>query len=146
MSKENVALFVRMVAEKRDLNVKATAEKSTSKWVQLGREAGLQFAESDVVGFVSEMLGRPVAAAHAVAEFLRDMTSTELDDGQLDAVVGGAGRTAAPATNFSPNLGTRMVGAGYTPPGGLGAQYVEFPPDPVPPQSINIGVNVSNGG
>ena len=41
MSKENVALFVRMTATKRDISTRASSERSTHKWIELGKEVGL---------------------------------------------------------------------------------------------------------
>ena len=145
MSKENVALFVRMIAEKRDLNKKASAERNTTRWVQLGKEVGLDYTENDVVGFVGEVIGRKVNADNAVMELLKEVSVEDLSADDLDKVVGGTSLGGGPpAINFSVNLSRQMISAGFTPPGGLGAQYVEFPPDPCPPGGF--GGTVLGGG
>ena len=123
MSKENVASFVRMVAEKRDLNKLASAARNTKGWVELGREQGLEFNEKELVEFVGEILGKPVNADNAVLEFTRAMKGDELADDQLESVAGGV-------LTFSNNLSRSLIRAGYKPPGGDSAEYHAFP-DPV---------------
>jgi len=118
MSKENVALYVRMIAEKRDINQQASAARTTQDWVRLGTSAGLQFSDADVAAFVGEVTGQRVTASTAVTTLLKEMSTDQ-----------GAGTTAI---TFSPTLGRQMVAAGYTAPGVEGANYVEFPPDPLP--------------
>lgn len=129
MSKENVALFVRMTATKRDLSKKASADRTTQKWIDLGKDVGLSFDEHDVVGFVSELTGKKVNKDNAVPEFLAAMTSNELSGAQLDQVVGGSARGSAAPIQYSSNLRTQLVRAGYTPPGGIGGATYQFPPD-----------------
>lgn len=154
MSKENVALFVRMTAEKRDLNQKASSERSTKKWIELGKSVGLSFDEGDVVGFVNELTGKKVNNESAVPEFLAAMTSSELTGAQLDQVAGGSARAAAPPIQYTTNLNQSLVRAGYTPPGGTGGATYEFPPDPSNQPSapshpevggINVGINMTGG-
>jgi hypothetical protein len=119
MSKENVALFVRMTATKRDVSAKASADRSTKRWIELGKEAGLAFDENDVVGFVSEVTGKRVTKDNAVTEFLAEVASSE--------------RTGASAPiQYTANLQKQLVRAGYTPPGGIGGTTYHFPPDPIP--------------
>jgi hypothetical protein len=128
MSKENVALFVRALAEKRDLNRRAAAETNAEAWAAIGNEAGLDFTAADLVDFVNEVTGKAVTADNAVKELLQVVTAEDgrMSDADLESVVGGFGGTMI---NFSSALSRTLVRAGYTPPGGLGAQYVEFPPD-----------------
>jgi hypothetical protein len=116
MSKENVALFVRMTATKRDVSAKASADRSTRKWVELGKEAGLSFDENDVIGFVSEVTGKRVTKDNAISEFLAETASSER-----------AGASAP--IQYTANLQKQLVRAGYTPPGGIGGATYQFPPD-----------------
>ena len=118
MSKENVALFVRMIAEKRDLNKQASAEQSTQRWVDIARDAGLEFTADDLVDFVSDIIGKKVSAESAVREFIQATKDQELDDKTLDAVAGGI--------IFSTSLASTMTRAGYLAPGGSSASYT-FP-------------------
>jgi len=137
MSKENVALFVRMTATKRDVSAKASADRSTSKWVQLGKEAGLSFDENDVVGFVSEVTGKRVTKDNAISEFLAETASTER-----------AGASAP--IQYTANLQKQLVRAGYTPPGGIGGATYQFPPDdskqPSAPSYPGIPGGIKQGG
>jgi hypothetical protein len=118
MSRENVALFVRMLAEKRDLSRQASADRTTSGWVRLGKSVGLDYDDADVVGFVGELTGARVTATNAVSELL--------------AVIEDRSSEASPtaAITFTADLARRLVSAGYTPPGTGACQYVSFPPDP----------------
>lgn len=124
MSKENVALFVRMLAEKRDLSRQASADRTTAGWVRLGRGVGLDYDDGDVAGFVGELTGSRVTTATAVPELLKVVEDRSA----------GSGPTAA--INFTADLARKMVAAGYTPPGGNNANYVAFPPDPGPPPEM----------
>jgi hypothetical protein len=138
MSKENVALFVRMTATKRDVSTKASSERTTQNWIALGKEAGLSFDENDVVGFVSEVTGKRVSGDNAVQVFLTEMSSSQ---------------TAARAPiQYTSNLQKQLVRAGYTPPGGIGGATYQFPPDdskqPSAPSYPGIpgGFNQGGGG
>ncbi len=141
MSKENVALFVRMTATKRDVSAKASSERSTRNWIALGKEAGLAFDENDVVGFVSEVTGRKVTADNAIPEFLAAVSSSEPS--------GGARGAAAPI-QYTATLQQQLVRAGYTPPGGIGGRTYHFPPDTIPtppsPKIPELGGFKQGGG
>lgn len=113
MSKENVALFVRMIAEKKELNKRAAEALDTEHWIALARDAGLEFTANDLASFVGEIIGKPVTPNNAVIEFTRAMTDRELNPEQLDAVAGGT-------ITFSPTLSATMVRSGYPSTGGLG--------------------------
>jgi predicted ribosomally synthesized peptide with nif11-like leader len=119
MSQEKVAQFVKAVAEKKDLNQKvAAAEKSTTAWVQLGKQAGFDFSKDDFIGFVKQMTGSAVSEKDAVAVLLGQ---GEMSDQQLDAVSGGAGTLTQVA--FSPALLTRIGGSFNL--GGINASFVK---------------------
>ncbi|HEX4341224.1 MAG TPA: Nif11-like leader peptide family natural product precursor [Polyangiaceae bacterium] len=106
MSQEKVAEFVKAVAEKKDLNQKvAAAEKTTTAWVQLGKQAGFDFSKDDFVGFVKQVTGSAVTEKDAVSTLIG---GGEMNDTQLEAVSGGAGFAAL---SFSPAIMTRMGGA-----------------------------------
>ncbi|HEX3593835.1 MAG TPA: Nif11-like leader peptide family natural product precursor [Polyangiaceae bacterium] len=118
MSQEKVAQFVKAVAEKKDLNQKvAAAEKSTSAWVQLGKQAGFEFSKDDLVGFVKQVTGSPVTEKDAIATLIGQ---GEMNDTQLDAVSGGAGFAQL---SFSPQILTRIGGAFNI--GGINASFVK---------------------
>jgi hypothetical protein len=137
MSKENVALFVRMTATKRDISTRASSERSTQQWIELGKEVGLSFDADDVVGFVSEVTGKRVSRDNAVQEFLAEMTSSE--------TVG-----ARAPIQYTANLQKQLVRAGYTPPGGIGGATYTFPPDdskqPSAPSYPGIPGGIKQGG
>ncbi len=119
MSQEKVAQFVKAVAEKKELNQKlAAAEKTTSAWVQLGKQSGFDFSKDDFVGFVKQVTGSAVSEKDAVSALLGQ---GEMNDSQLDAVSGGAGTIGT--LSFSPALLTRIGGAFNI--GGLGASFVK---------------------
>ena len=126
MSKENVALFVRMLTEKKDLNKRATAEPSSRRWVELAHDAGVEFTPLHLANFVGEVLRKPVTVDNAVPEFLKAMTVSDQNAEQRDPVVGGAVRSGG--INFSTSLASAMTRAGYVKPGGTGGEYT-FPPD-----------------
>ena len=120
MSQEKVAQFIKAVAEKKDLNQKvAAAEKSTSAWVQLGKQAGFDFSKDDLVGFVKQMTGGAATEKDAVTVLLGH---GEMNDTQLDAVSGGAGGFTQ--VSFSPALLTRIGGA-FKLGGGLSSDFVK---------------------
>ncbi len=135
MSKENVALFVRMLADKRDLSKQASADRTTQGWVKLGRNAGLEYDDSDVAAFVTELTGTRVTTATAVTELLKVVE---------DKSAAGAG--PAGAITFTAELGRKLVAAGYTPPGGAVAKFVQFPPDPLPQRGNPGGIKGPQGG
>jgi len=119
MSQEKVAQFIKAVAEKKDLNQKvAAAEKSTSAWVQLGKQAGFDFSKDDLVGFVKQMTGGAATEKDAVTVLLGH---GEMNDTQLDAVSGGAGGFSQ--LSFSPALLTRIGGSFNL--GGINASFVK---------------------
>jgi hypothetical protein len=132
MSKENVALFVRMTATKRDISTRASAERSAAKWAEIGKSVGLSFDENDVVGFVSEVTGKRVTSDNAIQEFLSATSSA------------GTTATSAPI-QYTADLQKQLVRAGYTPPGGIGGATYQFPPDPVPP-SVGLDGGIKRGG
>lgn len=121
MSKENVAKFIRTVAEKPELNQKvASSPRQTSQWVKLANEAGFTFNTADFVGFVSDMTERKVSEDDAVAALLT--MNEQLDDAQLDQVAGGVLSTAT--LQFSPQLQTR-IGSQFGGVGGIASSFVK---------------------
>jgi predicted ribosomally synthesized peptide with nif11-like leader len=106
MSTEKVAHFVKAVSEKPELNKKVAAtEKSTTAWVQLGKQAGFDFSKDDFVGFVAQMTGTKVTEKDAVTVLLGH--GKEMSDQQLEQVAGGtAGGNLA--LNFSPTTISRI--------------------------------------
>jgi predicted ribosomally synthesized peptide with nif11-like leader len=134
MSKEKVALFVKAVAEKKDLNQKvATAEKSATAWVQLGKQAGFDFSKDDLVGFVKQVTGTPVTEKDAITVLLGH---GEMSDQQLDAVAGGV----IGSLNFSPQLLT-TVGSQFN-FGGINASFVKTSG----PEFVKSGSQLGGGG
>jgi hypothetical protein len=144
VSKENVALFVRMTAEKRDLSRKASGAPTTAGWISLGKDVGLTFGEGDVVGFVQEITGKKVNDQNAITEFLAAMTSDALSDADLDQVSAGTVSTGGLPIAYSSALSKSMVRAGYVPPGGISGATYNFPPDPVP-KSTSSGFQGGGG-
>ena len=126
MSKENVALFVRMLTEKKDLNKRAAAERSSRRWVEIAHDAGVEFTPQHLANFVGEVLRKPVTVDNAVPEFLTAMTGSDLNAEQRDHVVSGA--VSSGGITFSTSLASAMTRAGYVKPGGIGGDYT-FPPD-----------------
>jgi hypothetical protein len=122
MSKENVAMFVRMLADKKDLNKRAAAERTAKGWSRIAYDIGLEFTADDVSAFVGEVIGKKVTSDDAVPEFLKAMTTFELSAAQLDLVRGVGG-----ILNFSADLGIALTRLGFVNPGSL-ATYT-FPPD-----------------
>jgi predicted ribosomally synthesized peptide with nif11-like leader len=109
MSTEKVAHFVKAVSEKPELNKKvAAAEKSTTAWVQLGKQAGFEFSNDEFVGFVSQVTGSKATEKDAVTLLLGH--GTEMSDQQLDQVAGGVGGATA-SLNFSTATLSRLGSA-----------------------------------
>lgn len=119
MSKENVARFVKAVAEMPELNKKAAAEQSTEAWVKLGNQSGLDFSSDDVVAFVTQVTGKPADKGNAVGLLLQG--GSEMNDQQLEQVAGGV--LSLSTINFSPMLFTSM--SSYYDLGGLAASFVK---------------------
>ena len=121
MSKENVAKFIKSIAEQPELNKKvAAAPKQTDSWVKLGSEAGVSFSAADFVGFVNDMTSKGVNEGNAVQALLA--MDDQLDAAQLDQVAGGA--VAGLALQFSPKLFTQ-IGSQFGNIGGLAASFVK---------------------
>lgn len=119
MSKENVARFIKAIAETPELNKKASAETTTDAWVKLGNQSGLSFSKEDFVGFVEQTTGKSADNDNAVTVLLQG--GAEMSDKQLDQVAGGL--LSATSLNFSPQLFTSM--ARYYDLGGLAASFVK---------------------
>jgi predicted ribosomally synthesized peptide with nif11-like leader len=119
MSKENVARFIKAIAETPELNKKASAETTTDAWVKLGNQSGLSFSNEDFVGFVEQTTGKAADKGNAVALLLQG--GAEMSDKQLDQVAGGV--LSMTSLNFSPQLFTSM--ARYYDLGGLAASFVK---------------------
>jgi len=139
MSKENVAMFVRMLADKKELNKRAAADRTAKGWSRIAYDIGLEFTADDVSAFVSEVIGKKVTSHNAVHEFLKAMTTFELDAAQLDLVRGAGG-----ILNFSADLGSALTRHGFVNPGSLGSAYT-FPPDHIRGSSLPGGFHGDPG-
>jgi hypothetical protein len=140
MSKENVAMFVRMLADKKDLNQRAAAERTAKGWSRIGHDIGLEFTADHVSAFVGEVIGKKVTSDNAVPEFLKAMTTFELNTAQLDLVRGVGG-----IINFSADLGSALTRLGFVNPGSLGGSYT-FPPDHIRGSSLPGGFDGDPAG
>ena len=123
MSKENVAKFIKTVAEKPDLNSKvAGGPRQTASWVKIANEAGFKFSSSDFVGFVSDIAQHPVTEADAVQALLG--MDGPLDDKQLDAVAGGMSSVSSQSVQFSAKTQSR-IGSQFGQVGDISASFVK---------------------
>jgi predicted ribosomally synthesized peptide with nif11-like leader len=119
MSKENVARFIKAIAEQPELNKKvASAEKSTPQWVALGNQSGYQFSNNDFVDFVKQVTGSDADNSNAVSVLLQ--SGQEMNDQQLDQVAGGV--LSYSSLSFSPQLFTSM--SSLYDIGGISASFV----------------------
>ncbi len=138
MSKENVAKFIKSIAEQPELNKKvAAAAKQTDSWVKLGNEAGAAFSSADFVGFVKDVTGKGVNESNAVQALLS--IDDQLDAAQLDQVAGGA--IGGFALQFSPKLFTQ-IGSQFGNIGGLAASFVKTSG----PTFVKSGSSMPGGG
>ena len=130
MSKENVALFLKAISEKKPLNAKvAQAPKTPQAWVDLGKGEGLQFSSADLHTFVKEVIDLKDLKAEASVEALLaaiQPRSGELSDEQMESVAAGA--LTGGALAFDQSLYRRLNTLGYPGIGGDVAQYIEMPP------------------
>ena len=129
MSKENVALFLKAISEKKPLNAKvAKAPKTPQAWVDLGKGEGLQFSTTDLHTFVKEVIDlkdlKPDASVEALLAAIRPR-SGELSDEQMDSVAAGA---LGDGLALNQSLYRRLNTLGYPGMGGNVAQYIEMPP------------------
>lgn len=99
MSQEQVAKFVRALAEDPELRSRADeGGQSASSWVALGKATGHNFNEADVVGFAETVTGESANANTAIGLITKIGSES-------------AGRDTT-ALRFSPQLFTR-IGASF---------------------------------
>jgi predicted ribosomally synthesized peptide with nif11-like leader len=92
MSKENVALFIKAVNTKTDLNMKIAKASKTSEWVMLAKDAGFEFTAEEFALVVSNITQKKVTPDNAVHEYMaanNAFAKGELGQKALDAVTGG---------------------------------------------------------
>ena len=65
MSKEQVAQFVKAIAEGPDLNELASVNPDTASWIALAKKSGFEFTSSEFVDFVTEMTGETATESDA---------------------------------------------------------------------------------
>lgn len=95
MSQEQVAKFVRALAEDPELRSRADeGGQSASSWVALGKATGHNFNEADVVGFAETVTGESANANTAIGLITKIGSES-------------AGRDTT-ALRFSPQLFTRI--------------------------------------
>jgi hypothetical protein len=92
MSRENVALFVKAINTRTDLNAKVSRTTKASDWVALGDAAGFAFTVDELVGVVASMLNRPLTENNVISEYFAASHAAikgELSQKALVAVMGG---------------------------------------------------------
>ena len=73
MSTDNVARFIRCVAEKPALNKKlALRAREVEAWVACATEAGFPFSSAELVSFAAEVSGRDLSEQEAIPALLAD--------------------------------------------------------------------------
>lgn len=130
MSKENVAKFVKAVAETPELNKKlSSAARTTAEWVNIASTAGFKFSKTDFIDFVSEMCCcKEVNEANAVSTLLED--KDVMSEQQLAEVAGAGGLGGFKAggfkggLRFSPKLFANMSKS-FAGLGGVAASFVQ---------------------
>ena len=120
MSRENVALFLKAISEKTQLNAKvAAAPRTPQAWIDLARAEGLQFSSSDLHGFVKEVIDqkdlKPEASVEALLTAVQPR-SGELSDDQMEGVAAGA-RGGSPL-HLDASFFRRLRALGYPGMGG----------------------------
>lgn len=99
MSKEQVAAFIKTIAERPELNSRVAAvERTPTAWVEVAKSL-VEISIEDFVAFVSDVTGKPADANNAVHVMLS--TSDELADSELEQVAGGAGPQPTSPTKIS---------------------------------------------
>jgi len=108
---KNVALFIDAMSRQKDLNAQiAAAPRTLSGWTETAGKAGFQFSDADLHTVLQKVLDRKVPAESVVAEFLAEQSGpdrADLNDAQLDQVVGGASTTQN--VNLAPSTLQRVA-------------------------------------
>ena len=115
MSKENVALFLKAISEKAQLNAKvSSAPRTPQAWIDLAKAEGLPFSSSDLHWFVKEVIDmkdlKPEASVEALLTAVQPR-SGELSDEQMESVAAGA--LGSSAIDLDPTFFLRLATLGY---------------------------------
>ncbi|MBX3229813.1 MAG: Nif11-like leader peptide family natural product precursor [Labilithrix sp.] len=134
MSKENADKFLADINNDASLKEKLLAgAASATAWIAEAASKGYEVTAEELRAAAEALVGKPVAEGDLIGT-LRGLFEGELQDGDLDAVAGGAGPVAANAVRKVnvPALKGAVVG-----PGGNQSMFVReaspiFPKDGMP--------------
>ena len=142
MSKENADKFLADVNNDASLQEKLLAGAANAgAWIKEAASKGYEMTADELRAAAEALVGKPVAEADLIGT-LRGLFEGELQDGDLDAVAGGAGVPVR-------KVNVPVLKGAVIAPGGANASFVReaspiFPKDGMP--GIKTGGGMTGGG